>query len=65
MKLVSRDDKRRPDDRGDLVKLASVATPTDWQRAEEAVRLIEDRGFARKRDLRAALAEWRAHAHEL
>jgi hypothetical protein len=60
MKLVSRDDERRPQDRGDLAALAKVADPTEWARAEEAVRLIEERGFARKRDLKAALIEWRA-----
>jgi hypothetical protein len=39
-----------------------VADGAEWARAEQAVRLIEDRGFARKRDLQAALAEWRASA---
>jgi hypothetical protein len=60
MKLVSRDDKRRPQDRGDLAALAQAADATEWTRAEQAVELIKQRGFARKRDLRAALAEWRA-----
>ena len=59
MKLVSRDDERRPQDRGDLAALVKVADPTEWARAEEAVRLIEERGFARKRDLKAALSGWR------
>jgi hypothetical protein len=59
MKLVSRDDKRRPQDRGDLAALAKVADATEWARADEAVRLINQRGFARNRDLQAALAEWR------
>jgi hypothetical protein len=62
MKLVSRDDTSRPQDRGDLTALALVADANEWVRAEAAVRLIEARGFARKRDLRAALAEWRARA---
>jgi hypothetical protein len=62
MKLVSRDDMRRPQDRGDLAALAKVADAAEWARAEQAVRLIEARGFARKRDLQAALAEWRASA---
>jgi hypothetical protein len=62
MKLVSRDDDRRPQDRGDLAALAKVADPTEWARAEEAVRLIEERGFARQRDLKAALIDWRTHS---
>jgi hypothetical protein len=64
LKLVSRDDKRRPQDRGDLAALAKVATETEWLRAEQAVRLIEQRGFARKRDLQAALVAWKAAANE-
>ncbi len=59
MKLLSRDDKRRPMDRQDLVHLVAVADSQEWDRAETAVRLIERRGFARSRDLRAALSSWR------
>jgi hypothetical protein len=65
MKLISRNDKLRPDDRADLTRLAQVATDDDWQLAREAIALIEQRGFARKRDLPAALAEWQALAAEL
>jgi hypothetical protein len=64
MKLVSCDDRRRPQDRVDLVQLTRVADEAEWARAEIAVRLIEERGFARGRDLRGALAEWRALAAE-
>lgn len=64
MKLIARDDKKRPLDRADLVALSLVADDTEWARAAEAVQLIADRGFARNRDLRAALAEWRALASE-
>lgn len=64
MKLVSRDPKRRPRDQQDLVALAGVAEPVDWAAAEHAVDLIQQRGFARKRDLRAGLAEIRALATE-
>jgi len=60
MKLVSRDDQRRPQDRGDLAALCKVADAAEWARAEEAVRLIMERGFARKRDLTAALTEWQS-----
>jgi hypothetical protein len=60
MKLVSRDPKRRPHDQQDLVNLARVATDQEWQRAEAAVELIQQRGFSRGRDLRAGLAEIRS-----
>ena len=59
MKLVSLDDARRPRDRDDLTKLAAVASPDEWARAAASVDLIDARGFARGRDLRAALASWR------
>lgn len=55
MKLVSVDDRRRPNDREDLAKLASIANETEWARAAESVALMEARGFARGRDLHGAL----------
>jgi hypothetical protein len=64
MKLVSRDSRRRPRDQQDLVDLAKVADDREWQRAEEAIELIEQRGFSRGRDLRAGLVEIRALADE-
>lgn len=60
MKLIARDDKRRPRDRDDLVQLSLVADEREWERAETAIRLIHERGFSRNRDLPKALAEWRA-----
>lgn len=62
MKLVSRHDDRRPQDRGDLAALAKAASADEWARAEEAIALIQERGFARNRDLGAALLEWRRAA---
>jgi predicted nucleotidyltransferase len=62
MKLVARDDKRRPQDQLDLAALSEVADDAEWARAEAAVRLIAERGFGRDRDLEAALAEWRERA---
>ncbi len=59
MKLVARDDKHRPMDRVDLAALSKVANDIEWARAEAAVRLIDDRGFSRGRDLRVALDDWR------
>lgn len=62
MKLVARDDQRRPQDQLDLVALSKVADDAEWARAEVAVRLITERGFSRGRDLAASLEEWRARA---
>jgi Nucleotidyl transferase AbiEii toxin, Type IV TA system len=62
MKLVSRDPKRRPRDQQDLVSLAAVADEREWRRAEDAVALIEQRGFSRGRNLAAGLAEARSLA---
>ena len=59
MKLLARDDRRRPADADDLAALAAVATDDDWARALSGVGLIEARGFARARDLGAALAQLR------
>lgn len=60
MKLLSRDDPQRPRDHEDLLALGRVADDTEWDRAAEGVRLIMERGFARSRDLQAALTELRA-----
>jgi hypothetical protein len=59
MKLLSQDDRSRPRDCEDLVQLTSVADDVEWARAEAAVTEIERRGFARGRDLGAALGAWR------
>jgi hypothetical protein len=60
MKLLARDDRTRPQDGVDLRVLAMVASDGDWELAAAAVELIEARGFARGRDLVAALAAARA-----
>jgi predicted nucleotidyltransferase len=57
MKLLARDDRRRPADADDLAALSVVATERDWAVAATAVRLIVDRGFSRGRDLLVALIE--------
>jgi hypothetical protein len=59
MKLLARDDRRRPVDADDLRALREVAHEEDWRIAQEAVRLIVDRGFARGRDLPRALKSLR------
>jgi hypothetical protein len=55
LKLLARDDVSRPQDALDLRSLLRVATPEELARARESVRLIAERGFARGRDLLAAL----------
>lgn len=56
LKLLARDDERRPQDAADLRALHEVATEADLAIAAEAVALIGQRGYDRGRDLTAALA---------
>jgi predicted nucleotidyltransferase len=55
MKLLSRDDQRRPQDLIDLRGLIGQAAATDVARARVAIGLITARGFHRGRDLVAEL----------
>lgn len=55
LKLLARDDVARPQDAADLRALRAVATAADLALARETVTLIAERGFARGRDLAAAL----------
>jgi predicted nucleotidyltransferase len=57
LKLLARDDRHRPQDADDLRALLAVASPADVEAARSAVRTITARGFARGRDLEAALDE--------
>ncbi len=57
-KLLSRDDRVRPQDQVDLRRLLAVADQAELDRAAAAVRLMTDRGFARDRDLVRALEEF-------
>ena len=51
LKVLSRDDERRPQDLVDLRALLRMATPDDVLRAREALRVITARGYHRGRDL--------------
>ena len=51
LKLLSRDDRSRPQDRIDLGALLRVATPADLDQARQSIALIHARGFQRDRDL--------------
>jgi hypothetical protein len=59
MKLLSVSPGRETDS-ADLRELARVADEDEWSRAHESVALIESRGFARGRDLRADLTSLRS-----
>ncbi len=57
MKLLARDDRRRPQDADDLRALLEVADVAEHRRCKEALELITARHCNRDRDL---LAAWRA-----
>jgi hypothetical protein len=59
LKLLARDEVRRPQDSIDLRALLGVADAAEIARAEVAVDLITARGFHRGRELRRALADAR------
>ena len=59
LKLLARDEVRRPQDSVDLHALLGVADAAEIARAEVAVDLITARGFHRGRELRQALADAR------
>jgi predicted nucleotidyltransferase len=56
LKLLARDDTRRPNDLADLNALLAAATPADLELAKAAAITIMERGFNRDRDLPADLA---------
>ena len=59
LKVLSRDDVRRPTDLADLRSLIPRASPADLQEAERLLSLITERGYNRGRDLIPALQELR------
>jgi predicted nucleotidyltransferase len=64
LKLLARDDRTRPQDQQDLRALSEVADDAEVRRARDAIGLIDERGFARGRDLRKALEDWLASRGE-
>jgi predicted nucleotidyltransferase len=58
LKLLARDDRSRPQDWDDLRALLAVASSVDRDDARAAVRIIDERGYARGRDLTKALEEF-------
>lgn len=65
LKLLSRDDDRRPQDRMDLLALVARATQADLRLAREAAELVRRRGFHRDRDLGAELDRFVRRVEEL
>jgi len=57
LKLLARDDVRRPQDIADIRALMDVLDDDELERAQRAVALIKERGFDRGRDLSRALAD--------
>lgn len=66
MKILARDDRRRPQDHDDLRQMLARADAGEVERAAAAVHLIAQRGYARGKDLvaelRALIAEHREGA---
>lgn len=59
MKLLARDDRRRPMDADDLRSLAELATDDDWAQAQRLAELVTARNAHRGRDLVAGLSQLR------
>lgn len=57
LKVLSRDDRRRPQDWDDIQALLREADESEITRAGEALALIAERGYDRSRDLLARFAE--------
>jgi hypothetical protein len=57
LKVLSRDDVRRPTDLADLRSLINRASPSDLQEAERLLSLITERGYHRDRDLLPSLQQ--------
>lgn len=51
MKVLARDDRRRPQDWDDLRALTRLASDVDLDQARTALELITERGYARDREL--------------
>jgi len=64
LKVLARDDVRRPQDAGDLRALLRIATALDVSQARSALRLIADRGYDRGRDLQTELEKLLRAEHE-
>lgn len=57
LKLLARDDRRRPQDYDDLVALLRQASEEDIDQARKSLALVVERGYHRNRDLISALQQ--------
>jgi hypothetical protein len=62
LKVLARDDAKRPQDRVDLQALLRGASSGDVEEASRLLELVSERGFSRGRDLASALASARREA---
>ncbi len=60
LKVLSRDDQSRPQDRVDLAALLATATEADLHAARDALVLVEERGFGRGKQLLHELSSARS-----
>ncbi len=65
LKVLAYDERRRPQDRLDIMAMLAVASPEDLRMAREAVALVTSRGFHRDKDLRAELDGFARRADDL
>lgn len=65
IKVLAEDERRRPQDRLDIMALLAVASEKDLRTAREASGLITSRGFHRGKDLLAELSSFVRQAEEL
>lgn len=65
IKVLAQDERRRPQDRLDIMALLAVAGEEDLRTAREAAALITSRGFHRDKDLLAELSSFARQAEEL
>jgi len=63
LKVLARDDRRRPQDYDDLLALTAAATSEEIERARASLRLIQQRGFARGKDLLPELQQILSPSH--
>ena len=61
LKILARDDSRRPQDAMDIRALLSESTPADLEATRAALSLIRERGYHRGRDLLGLFEEARHH----
>ncbi len=57
MKILSRDDETREQDRGDLRRLLKDATPEDLEETRRLLALVGQRGYHRGKDLLCGLSQ--------